>query len=235
MTVRANRNVEGGLIGGCIVVVVGVLFLLDNLGLISIGHLFRFWPMILVVGGIASLMTRQGRIKGAILIVAGILLELNALDIAHFRWSSLWPLAIIAAGLMVMWSTLEGRRLSAQNGDRRNYLNEFALFGGSQIRVTSQDFRGGNVTAIFGGFEIDLRHAAIGEEEAELTINAMFGGCEVLVPNTWEIIIHGQGIFGGYGDSSKPNNAPPEVVSGTPRKVLLLRGVAMFGGVEIKS
>ena len=180
MSFRPGRNVEGGLIGGTIIVVVGLIFMLDNMGLVSVGHLFRFWPLILVIAGLASLASSQGRVKGAVLIVLGALFELDALGIAHFSWSSLWPLAI------------------------------------------------------FGGIEIDLRQATIADEQAELTINALFGGCEIRVPDTWEIVAHGQGIFGGYVDSTK-GNIPTEALGSMPRKILILRGVAVFGGVEIKN
>ncbi len=234
MSIRSGRNVEGGLIGGTIIVVVGLVFLFDNMGIVSVGHLFRFWPMIMVVAGLASLASPQGRVKGAVLIVLGVLFELDALGIAHFRWSSLWPLAVIAAGLMVMWTTLEARRTSANLGDPRNTLNEFALFGGCERRITSMDFKGGTLTAICGGIEIDLRQATIADAQAELTINALCGGCEVRVPDTWEVVAHGQGIFGGYVDSTKAP-IPADALAGTPRKVLLLRGVAIFGGVEIKN
>jgi predicted membrane protein len=190
--------------------------------------------MIMVVAGLASLASPQGRVKGAVLIVLGVLFELDALGIAHFHWGSLWPLAVIAAGLMVMWTTLEARRTSANLGDPRNTLNEFALFGGCERRITSMDFKGGTLTAICGGIEIDLRQATIADAQAELTINALCGGCEVRVPDTWEVVAHGQGIFGGYVDSTKAP-IPADALAGTPRKVLLLRGVAIFGGVEIKN
>jgi predicted membrane protein len=234
MSFRPGRNVEGGLIGGTIIVVVGLIFMLDNMGLVSVGHLFRFWPLILVIAGLASLASSQGRVKGAVLIVLGALFELDALGIAHFSWSSLWPLAIIGAGLMVMWTTLEARRTGVNTGDPRNTLNEFALFGGCERRVTSLDFKGGSITAIFGGIEIDLRQATIADEQAELTINALFGGCEIRVPDTWEIVAHGQGIFGGSVDSTN-GNIPTEALGSMPRKILILRGVAVFGGVEIKN
>ena len=64
MTVRANRDVQGGLIGGAVVIVIGLAFLLDNLGIISVNHLIHFWPMIMVVAGLAALTTTrpcQGR------------------------------------------------------------------------------------------------------------------------------------------------------------------------------
>jgi predicted membrane protein len=238
MTVRANRDVQGGLIGGAVVIVIGLAFLLDNLGIISVSHLIHFWPMIMVVAGLAALTTQQGRVKGVVLIVLGAIFELDALGIAHFRWSSLWPLALIGAGLAVMWTTLEARRIPP-NADRRNTLNEFALFGGVERRITSLDFKGGAITAIFGGIEIDLRQAGMTEDTVELTINAVFGGCEIRVPEAWEVVGYGQGIFGGYVDSTKPRDFQAEALTGTvagsTRKALILRGVALFGGVEIKN
>jgi hypothetical protein len=167
-----------------------------------------------------------------VLIVVGALFQLDSLGIAHFRWSSLWPMAIIAAGLGVMWSTLEARRLGSNPGDPRNTLNEFALFGGCERRITSQDFQGGNVTAIFGGIELDLRQAVILGDQADLTVNAVFGGCELRVPDNWEVVAHGQGIFGGYVDSTTGGAPAP---NSAPRKMLILRGAAVFGGVEIKN
>jgi len=235
MSCRGGRTIESGLIGGTIIVLVGLAFLLDNMGIVSVGHLFRFWPMILVIGGLASIISPQGRVKGAALIVVGIIFELDTLGIAHFRWGSLWPLAIIAAGLMIMWTGLEARRMGGSPGDPRTTLNEFALFGGIERRVTSLDFKGGSVTAIFGGIEIDLRQAVITDNQAELTVNAMFGGCELRVPETWEIVAHGQGIFGGYVDSTRASSLQSDVLNATPRKTLILRGVAVFGGVEIKN
>jgi len=232
---RRGREVEGGLIGGTVVAIVGIVFLLSNTGMLSVGHLFRFWPMILVIAGLAALASPQGRVKGAILIVIGALLELDALGIAHFQWSSLWPLAMIGAGALIIWTTLEARRAGSLTGDSRSNLNEFALFGGVERRITSQDFKGGAATAIFGGIEIDLRQAVIADDHAEITINAVFGGCELRIPENWEIIAHGQGIFGGYVDSTKGYVGTPEAAGGIPRKPLYIRGVAIFGGVELKN
>jgi predicted membrane protein len=229
---------NSGIIGGTVIVLVGLAFLLDNLGIIAVTHLFRFWPMILVVAGLAALSTQQGRVKGVVMIAIGALFELDALGIAHFRWSSLWPIAIIAAGVMVMWTTLEARHVGGSS-DPRTTLNEFALFGGIERRITTPDFKGGVVTAVFGGVEIDLRQAAIAEDTIELTLNVMFGGCELRVPETWEIVGHGQGIFGGFVDSTKTRNFQPDTLagtlSGTPRKTVILHGIAFFGGVEIKN
>jgi predicted membrane protein len=230
-----RRDPQGGLIGGTIVAIVGIIFLMDNMGVFSATHLFRFWPLILVAAGIAALSSLQGRVKGAVLIVVGILFQLDALGIVQFRWSSLWPLAMIGAGLVLVWSSLETRRVNFAVGDSRNSLNEFALFGGVERRITSQDFKGGVATAIFGGIEIDLRTAAIAGDQAELNINAIFGGCEIRVPENWEVVAHGQGIFGGYVDSTKGYTRATDPSVSVLRKELYIRGVAVFGGVEIKN
>ncbi|HZC66419.1 MAG TPA: DUF5668 domain-containing protein [Candidatus Dormibacteraeota bacterium] len=232
---RRGRDVEGGMVGGIVVAIVGIIFLMNNIGVLSAAHLFRFWPLILVVAGVAALGNLQGRVKGAVLIVLGILFQLDALGVLQFRWSSLWPLALIGAGLVLVWSSLETRRVNFATGDSRNSLNEFALFGGVERRITSQDFKGGTATAIFGGIEIDLRSAAIAGEQAEININALFGGCEIRVPETWEVVAHGQGIFGGYVDSTKGYTPMPDPSVNIPRKELYIRGVAIFGGVEIKN
>jgi len=232
---RRGREVEGGMIGGVVVAIVGIVFLMNNTGVLSAAHIFRFWPLILVVAGIAALSNLQGRVKGAVLIILGILFQLDALGILQFRWSSLWPLALIGAGMVLVWSSFETRRVGSAIGDSRNSLNEFAFFGGVERRITSQDFKGGVATAIFGGIEIDLRSATIAGEQAEVNLNAIFGGCEIRVPENWEVVAHGQGIFGGYVDSTKGYTSVPDPSLAVPRKELYIRGVAVFGGVEIKN
>jgi predicted membrane protein len=223
------------MIGGVVVAIVGIVFLMNNTGVLSAAHLFRFWPLILVVAGIAALSNLQGRVKGAVLIILGILFQLDALGILQFRWSSLWPLALIGAGMVLVWSSFETRRFGSATGDSRNNLNEFAFFGGVERRITSQDFKGGVATAIFGGIEIDLRSATIAGDRAEVNLNAIFGGCEIRVPENWEVVAHGQGIFGGYVDSTKGYTGVTDPCLGVARKELYIRGVAVFGGVEIKN
>ncbi len=55
MSKKCGPDVSGGLIGGAVIATVGVIFLLDNIGILSFAHLVRFWPMILVASGLASL------------------------------------------------------------------------------------------------------------------------------------------------------------------------------------
>jgi predicted membrane protein len=229
-------------ISGGILAVVGLLILLDNMGIHAASHIYRFWPLILILIGLWNLTCQSGRVIGVVLIILGVLFQLDTLGVAHFSWGELWPLVIIGAGLLVMWSSLQARRVSkvvsdALGGqpqtDPRTTLNEVAIFGGIERRITSQDFQGGYVQAVFGGVELDLRDANMQQDEAKLEINAVFGGVELRVPDTWQVVSRGQAFFGGFVDSTR--NYRTENPANPGKKSLFLTGSAVFGGVEIKN
>jgi predicted membrane protein len=226
---------RAGLFWGAFMVFGGVALLLDQMGILSVERLWRFWPLLMVCAGIANVISRQRRMWGVFLIIAGALFQLNELGLAHFRWSQIWPLLLIASGLMVMWGSFEARRIgcTAGSGDPKNTLNELAVFGGIEKRVISQNFQGGSVTAIFGGIELDLRQAAMEAEQAVMEVNCIFGGCEIRVPESWNVVSHGQGFFGGYSDNTRTSGT--EDLANPRRKSLIIKGAAIFGGVELKN
>jgi hypothetical protein len=47
-------------VGGIILVIIGVLFLLDNMGFVYFDRIFRFWPLLLIAIGIVMLRKRLG-------------------------------------------------------------------------------------------------------------------------------------------------------------------------------
>lgn len=228
---------RGGIITGAILMMVGLAFLLDNLGYISIGSLWRFWPMLLVLAGVLNFIYRR-RAWGTLLMLAGTLLQLNQLGKIHFGWTQIWPMALIALGLFVIWGALEGRNksvvsTSTAGGDPRTTLNEAVVFGGLERRMTSQDFQGGDVTAIFGGVELDLSEADMRANQATLAITAIFGGVEVRVPPSWQVAFRGAPIFGGIEDKTRtPRTDDP---ANPNLKTLVITGAVIFGGLEIKN
>lgn len=228
----------GGLAWGLVLVLVGTVLLLDHMGLLEAQQLWKFWPMLLIVGGIVNFLQGGRRAWGAVLLTLGVLFQLDTLGVAHFRWADLWPLALIFAGIFIIWGTLEARRAleqtgNAGGGDPRSTLNENVLFGGIERRVNSKQFRGGQLHSVFGGIEVDLRDAELEGEEAVLVANAIFGGIEIRVPETWYVASHGQGIFGGFTDTTKYRGV--EDSTNPRRKTLVVKGSAVFGGVEIRN
>jgi len=207
------------------------------MGIISFDRIWRFWPLLMVLAGIANSMTREKRIWGIFLIVAGVLIQLNQLGVAHFTWADFWPLMLIVAGLMLMWGSIESRKrlggFSSGGGDPRTTINGMAVFSGLERRVTTQDFQGGNVTAVFGGVEIDLSEANMRADEAVLEVNAIFGGAEIRVPDSWQVSYRGAPIFGGIEDKTRTRRSDDP--ANPKRKVLIVSGAVIFGGLEIKN
>ncbi|HKV60837.1 MAG TPA: DUF5668 domain-containing protein [Candidatus Acidoferrum sp.] len=230
-----------GLVSGGIIALVGLIILLDNMGFHSLNHLFHFWPMILILIGAWNLTCRSGRVFGGVLVLLGVLFQLDALGIARFTWGEIWPIAIIAVGAMVMWSSLQARKISSfagklagtPQGDPRTTLSEVAVFGAIERRITSADFQGGVINAIFGSVELDLRDATILQDEAILEINSVFGSVELRVPEAWQIVSRGQAAFGSFEDDTR--NYRNENPANAPRKSLILTGAAVFGSVQLKN
>jgi predicted membrane protein len=232
---------QWGLFSGGIIALIGLFILLDNMGIHVVSHLYRFWPMILILVGVWNLACKSGRVFGGVLVILGVLFQLDALGIARFTWGEIWPIAIIGVGLVVMWSSLQARKLPTlvgkfarePQGDPRTTLSEVAVFGAIERRITSQDFQGGIINAIFGSVELDLRDATILQDEAVLEINSVFGSVELRVPEAWQIVSRGQAAFGSFEDDTR--NYRTENPAIPSRKSLILTGAAVFGSVQIKN
>jgi predicted membrane protein len=110
-------------------------------------------------------------------------------------------------------------------------MSEWAIFGGVRRRIESQDFQGGEAFAMFGGVEVDLRKAAITRDQIVIEANAIFGGIDLRLPETWNVIVRGAGIFGGYEDETFDSR----VATDSKQPVVVINGFAVFGGVHIKN
>jgi hypothetical protein len=231
-----------GFIWGFLIVLVGLALLLHTMGVIPFDPVARFWPLLLVTFGVMNLLTRSGRFFGFLLILAGALLQLNILGITHLRFADLWPFALIAVGLLLMWGSFETRgflRAKAKAFDDfrekvagagvpPTMLNAVAVFGGCERRVATPNFQGGRATAVFGGIELDFRDADM-EAEAILEINCIFGGVEIRVPESWHVHSRSLPVFGGYEDKTRQPTNPGKT------KTLIVTGMIVFGGVEIRN
>ena len=96
--------------------------------------------------------------------------------------------------------------------------------------MESQNFKGGEITAIFGGIEVQLTRANISDEGAVIEMTAIFGGLKLIVPRDWVIKVEVVSIFGGFTDKRLYSSPNP-----TQNKVLYIKGVTVFGGGELIS
>ena len=237
---QPNSGWENGhrLIPALIVIGIGVLFLLNNLNILYVSDWARYWPVILIAIGLVKLVdanTPSGHVAGAILVGVGAVLLGQTLGYLNVRMHDLWPLFLIGAGLLMLFN--RGPWHGIYRGPRRSRLyvhdrlmREAAVFGGGKRKINTQDFTGGHIDAVFSGYEIDLRGATMAADDAILKISAVFAGIEIRIPETWSVVIEGDGVFGTITDKTvQPNPQTPGL------KRLFVRGAAVFGSVEVKN
>jgi len=244
----SNGNVEPGggvmtprLLVGLAIALFGVVLVLDRLNLAVAGRVLQFWPAVIIaVGALLFVRSRHvgGGANGVILMVIGGWLLLNTLGIVQVRfWELFWPMVLIGIGSVLVMQTLRQRSRDASGIDTDDTINIFAVLSGAKRMSASTHFRGGEVTAFMGGYQIDLRQATIPPgEEAALDIFTAMGGGEIFVPPSWTVATPIVAVMGGIDDKRVPPLAGAvDIIGGKPAPRLVLRGLLMMGGIEIKS
>lgn len=222
------------LLVGLIVIILGVLYTLENVGVLYAHDYLKFWPILLVFYGVSRIVqceTTPQKMWGVFWALIGTFMVLDRLDILYFSVWDLWPLIFVVLGLsLILGSSRRQRSFLGMStvGDSSSTINAFAMLGGFKRANDSQDFRGGEATAIMGGCELDLRRASIQQSEAVLHLVAIMGGVEIRVPEDWTVSLQGVPLLGGFED--KTHTSVPE-----SNKRLVVRGYAIMGGVEIKN
>jgi hypothetical protein len=206
------------------VMLAGLVLALDSLGLVDGGALFRFWPLALVAVGVVKwLSPAPQRMSALFWIVAGVAFLLVTLG--HMSFGGVWAALLFVIGANIAWKAL---RPVTVPKDAAAALDLLQFMGGTKTVITSNDFKGGQATAVMGGCEIDLRHASMPEGRAAvLDTFAFWGGIEIRVPDDWEVISQGSAALGGF-----VNNARSQ--PGAKRR-LVVTGLAIMGGVEVKN
>lgn len=207
---------------GGIILGVGVILLLGNADLIDTGEVFGvWWPIVLVFAGVVSFLANPRHwVVAAILVVAGVVFLLSRLGVVD-AINLIIPAALIVVGLFVLMGRGMGTHQVAADE-----VNSFNVFSGSDVSSVSQSFKGGSITAVFGGAEVDLRQATLAPN-ARLDVFVAFGGVELKVPPSWHVIVKGLPIFGGFENKASEPPTPD-----APK--LEIAATAIFGGVEIK-
>ena len=230
---------------GLLIVVFGLALTADNLGWMEAGAILRYWPLALVALGLAKLFqsdSRSGQIFGGLIVLLGASLTADSVFRIRVHIWDWWPLAIVGFGILIMTRAFGGRpgakaactRFGGEPGvpdtvapSADAEISEFAMWSGIQRRIASPAFKRGDLTAIMGGIEVDLRQAATANGEATIDVFALWGGIEITVPPDWNVSNRVTPIMGGAEDSSTGTQAA--------RNRLIVRGFAIMGGIEIKT
>lgn len=232
---HGRRSRSKTMLVGLLIIAFGLLYMMRNIGMIndSTWHIIFSWPMLLVALGAVNFAERKFGWGLILLSVGGVFLIDRYYDLPYNVFTFFWPVLIIAIGLGIIFSgsckMLRIKRhkpdVSSADGDT---INEAAIFGGSERAIHSQNFRGGEIVAIFGGTKTDLTQCQLAPGDNVLEITAIFGGTTLIVPNDWNVKVETNNVFGGYTDKRRNTNVDFN-------KTLIIRGTSVFGGGELKS
>lgn len=243
---------RGKVFGGILVVVAGSLFLARELGA-DIPYWVFSWKIFLIALGL--LVGVKHNFKNAwwffLMVIGGISLLGDVYPNMNIK-PFIWPVLIILFGLIIIFKPrgkFKHKRYLDKLQDRRNGFNnqkneccvkettseedlvDLTTFMGSvKKNILSKNFKGGEITNVFGGSEVNLSQADI-DKTATLELTNVFGGTRLIIPANWEIHSELVSVFGNIEDK-RP--IQPKLNSES-EKVLVLKGNTFMGGIEIKS
>jgi hypothetical protein len=230
---RRGPRIPPRLIVGLAFVAAGVLLALARFTDWNVAPLWSYWPLLLIAIGVSQLVRPQGGRGGGLwLLGLGTWFLGNNLGWWSLRLHDLFPFAILFVGILILSRAFFG---STRHSGRQGFesaagatVDVFAMMGGALRASNAPAFRGGHVTAILGGCELDLRQAALAEEGAVIECFTVWGGIQIAVPEGWSVAMEGTPILGGFADRTV--QPPP----GGSAQRLVIRGVAIMGGVDVR-
>jgi predicted membrane protein len=247
-----NHSRHGHIWTGIIVLLVGVAFLLRALE-IDLPSWLLTWPMLLIVIGFFSGVKSgfRGGFWFILMLIGGAFLTGKIVPEANIQ-RYIWPGVLIVIGLAFIFrprrtfgdyctprekKTSDDTRIVTQTGagveddsqsSNEEILDTTSIFGGIKKNILTKNFRGGDVTNIMGGAELNFSQADI-KGEVILDLTQVFGGTKLVVPSDWDVKSDIVAIFGGIEDKRSLDGAI------NPGKVLLLKGTSIFAGIEIRN
>ena len=218
---------------GLAVIAVGVLFTLDNLGLVDADKYWRYWPAALVLIGFVKLRQAirdgHGWVSGLLFFGIGSWMLIERVAYIRIDARYIFPLFLVSLGGYLVWRGFGGVS-RPRTADAHSHFSSFAVMGGCVRRNDSQTFAGADLTAVMGGCEVDLRQASIAPNtEAVIDVFAFWGGIELKVPEDWTVINRVVPLMGGVDDKTL---APK---GSAAAKHLIVRGLVLMGGIEVKN
>ncbi len=249
-----NRRRDNRYLTGLVLILIGGALLVERMG-VPLPYWLFSWPMLLIVIGIYSGIKHRFQNTAWIFLIAIGSFFLIDDFIPDLRLQPFfWPVLIIGLGVLFIvkprrkdrdWGfdgDNNGRRFRRRRdaafqtewqetvSDSSDYINIRSVFSGVKRNVLSKDFKGGSISCVFGGVELDLTQADI-TDKVVIRMEEVFGGTKMVIPADWVVQNEIDGIFHGVEDK---RNYRANVVP-NPNKVLILRGSAVFAGIEIRT
>ncbi len=219
------------IIWGIILIAAGVIFALNTLNIASIDIFFDgWWTLFIILPCGIGLFTQRKKTGNLIGLGIGILLLLCCQDILSFSlfWKLLVPAIIVIIGLKMVFTGLFSNKanemLTQLTASGKKPKVACATFSSCDANYSDEVFEGAELTAVFGAVKCDLRNAII-EKDCAIQLTAVFGGIDILIPDTVNVKVTSNSIFGGISNKTSVHKDSP---------TLYISGTCMFGGADIK-
>jgi len=217
---------------GVVLIMIGAALILKNIGFFPrpVERIIFSWQMLLIAIGLVITLASSGeKISGVIIMAIGAFFLMPKIFSATFNINLFWPAIFILLGLIFIFS--RGFRIKRYSEARvgEDFLDLVHIFSGSEKQIISDNFKGGKVTAIFGGSEIDLTQAKLAPGISELHVTCIFGGVSLILPSDWNIKVEITPVLGGVDEQKIASNKIIDM-----SKMLVIKGTVVFGGGEIQ-
>lgn len=231
-----NNKVDKRVLLGSLLIGLGGLFFLKSLNVFDFNftRIFFSWSFFFIVIGLYLSFNTSRKVLGGILAGLGFIFILPRIfPSIDYNSSVIFAIFLVAIGIYIIVN--QRKKAEAENDKfgqiSKDVIDDVAIFGGGTKIITSENFKGGNVTAIFGGSEIILKGCKLAEGTNVIDVLAVFGGTTIIVPSDWNIVLNVTPIFGGFSNKSvkDPNRAIDL------SKTLIIKGLVVFGGGELKT
>ena len=237
----------GTILFGILLLAVGVLFLLNEVHVISITDGVGFWSIawpILIIGLGASMIGESiyPVAIGLILIGAYKLLYIFSVIPAAYplTWAMIWPAALVLIGLSIVTSVLRKKKRTHHvtingkskkearvvNENQDGFVTVECDFSETRHDFIDATFRGAHIETNFGTTCLDLSKCADFAADAAINAEVNFGSFELLLPATVMIDKSVENCFASCNIKGNPG----QNASATIR----LSGEINFGSVEVR-
>lgn len=235
----AKHVKKDGIWFAILVIVLGMAFLLQRIGLVSFGIWGIIWPAVIIGVGISWMVKRFSIFS---LAVAGVgfyflLFNLGAISFV-LTWSVIWPSLLVLLGLTILYEALiphKGKWCGVQfngekskhseYGENNGFIRYDCSFSDENRRYASEEFSGGDIDLSFGKGELDLGSVRRVTPNAKLDIDVSFGTFDLIVPRTIRVYVKSDKSFGSIQMNGEPNSDATES--------FVLDGDVSFGTLNI--
>lgn len=218
----------GNILWGICFIVIGIIVLLNSLGVANINIFFKgWWTLFIIVPSVIGLVKDEEKTWNIFFLALGVALLLSArglLDLAIIA-KCIVPAILIIIGVNIIFKD----KINTKVNEKVKELNKveaneyYATFSGQKLDFASEEFKGAKLNAIFGGIELDLRKSEI-KQDVAIDVCAVFGGVDIWVPQGVAVKVQSNSIFGGVSNEASTKDGTPTIY---------VKAMCLFGGCDI--